>query len=51
MKHLDTVKVLFAGGTGITGLMITTEIVLKLVIAGVTLGYIIRKWYLMEKKK
>lgn len=54
MKHIDTidtVKVLFAGAGGFTFMLTEAEIVLKLIIALVTLGYIARKWYKMEKNK
>lgn len=54
MKHIDTidtVKVLFAGGGGFTLMFTEAEVVLKVMIALVTLGYIARKWYKMEKKK
>jgi hypothetical protein len=51
MKHLDTIKVLFAGGGGVTGLLITTDLAAKILLTALTAGYILRKWYLMEKKK
>lgn len=54
MKHLDTIdtaEVLFVGGGGFTLMFAEAEIILKVLIAIVTLGYIARKWYKMEKKK
>lgn len=54
MKHIDTidtVKVLFAGVGGFSFMLTESEIILKVLIAIVTLGYIVRKWYKMEKEK
>lgn len=54
MKHIDTidtVKVLFAGVGGFSFMLTEAEIILKVLIAIVTLGYIVRKWYKMEKEK
>lgn len=51
MKHIDTVKVLFVGPLGFSLTLATTDLVLKCLIGLITVGYLIRKWYLMEKRK
>ena len=50
MKHLDTIKVLSAGGvyTGVT--LADVDIIIKIVAGLLTIAYVGRKWYKMEKR-
>jgi hypothetical protein len=48
---IDLVKVTFAGAGALTVTLTNINLLLKVLIGIATLGYIIRKWYKMEKAK
>ena len=49
--HKDFIEVAIAGTTGFTVLLTETELILKVLIAIATLGFIIYKWVKEVKKK
>ena len=50
-NHHDIIQVIVAGGSGVGAMFLNIEIGLRVAIGVITLAYILRKWYLMEKRK
>jgi len=48
--HRDFIQVILVGATGYTTMLTETELILKVLIAAATLGFIIYKWIKESKK-
>lgn len=48
-EHKDEIQVALAGGGGITGMLTLTDMVMKVTIGLLTIGFLLRKWYHYER--